>query len=399
MGRPLFFLSAMLFLIALLRLSVFVHRDAEFPQNPEAIRIAISLAETGRYADPFYVAATGPTGHLPPVFPFCAAALLRLSGPHWGFALQLAAAACVSLMLALLPWASQRLSMGWKTGVLAATLWLIATPPLYPRFEAALAAVAHLLVTVVAALFAFRPTLGRAAVFGAASALTLLIQPSPLFVLLTFSLLALPAARERLFVAAAVAAALLAPWLIRNRIALGAWVPIRTNMGLELAVSNNDCAQFSFRLNFDSGCMPQRHPNTNLHEALLVRHLGEVDYNRLKLQQALDWIRSHPQAFLELTARRFLAFWIPHESEDIWSTFRQPGFRLHSLMNLLLLPASLAGLFALYHRSPRKSLLLASWLALYPLVYYFVQSDDRYRFPILWVTYLLGSYGLLVLLR
>lgn len=388
-----------IFCLALVRLSSFVHPGAEFPQNPEAIRIAISLAETGRYADPFYVSATGPTGHMAPVFPLLASALLRLSGPHWGFALQLTAVVCVALMLSLFPLAAHRLAMDWRTGALAAGLWLLATPILYPRFEAQLAALAYLALTLAAASVLARPSLPRAIGLGALCALALLILPTGLPVVAAFLLFVAASAPRRALAAAFITAAVLFPWLIRNRLALGAWVPLRTNFGLELEVSNNDCAAFSFRANFDSGCMPQRHPNTNLREALLVRNRGEVAYNREKLASALHWIRTHPARFLFLTSRRALAFWLPNDSSDFWASFLQPGYRLHGTMNLALLPVSLAGLAMLCRKAGGPAFLLASWLVFYPPVYYIVQADDRYRFPILWVEYLLGAYALLTLWR
>ena len=31
------------------------------------------------------------------------------------------------------------------------------------------------------------------------------------------------------------------------------------------------------------------------------------------------------------------------------------------------------------------------WLAFFPLIYYVVQYEDRYRYPIMWITFLLGA--------
>ena len=57
------------------------------------------------------------------------------------------------------------------------------------------------------------------------------------------------------------------------------------------------------------------------------------------------------------------------------------------LMTLL----SGAGLLILYQRDARSAAICLSCLTLYPLVYYIVAFDARYRYPIMWVTFLLGA--------
>jgi hypothetical protein len=57
------------------------------------------------------------------------------------------------------------------------------------------------------------------------------------------------------------------------------------------------------------------------------------------------------------------------------------------LMTLL----SGAGLLILYQRDARSAAICMSCLTLYPLVYYIVQFEDRYRYPVMWVTFLLGA--------
>jgi hypothetical protein len=54
-------------------------------------------------------------------------------------------------------------------------------------------------------------------------------------------------------------------------------------------------------------------------------------------------------------------------------------------------PLSVAGLFILYRRDILSWLVCLICLGLFPLIYYTVQYEYRYRYPILWVTFLLGS--------
>lgn len=386
--------SALIFLVFIYRLSLFVNPNAGFPETPETIRTALTLAYTGRYADPFHPVPTGPTAHVPPLFPAMAAALLKASDYRWGIVLQWAAVLKVSLLLSLFPIAAQRLGLGWASGFVAAIFWVVATPILYPRFEAQLAALSFLLLTLAAASFLAARSRRSAILLGGAGAAAALTQPSCLPVIAAILALGAVAARKQALLAALVLFALLVPRAVRNRIALGAWIPVRSNLGLELAVGNADCAKFSFRLNYKEGCMRLMHPNVNPSEALLVRDLGEAEYNRRRLAAAWSWIRSHPAAFASLTLRRVLAFWLPHENEDMLDEFRRPGFRVHRLFQWALTPISFAGLLLLWKASRAGALLLGAWLALYPPVYYLLQADDRYRFPILWVSYLLGSHVL-----
>lgn len=380
-----------IFAAAFFQYSFLIRPDVPSPHGAEPIHIARALLEKGEYADPFYVGPTGPTAHVTPGFPFLAAALLLISGPRWGFALRLAAVACTAVMVSSFPYAARRLGLGWETGVVAAILWLGATPVLYPHFESSWAAAVNLAVTLVAAAWIGAPSLARALAFGIACGVALLILPSALPVLVAIFFLALPAVRKHCLAAILAAAAVISPWMVRNYRVLGGWVPFRSNFGLELAVSNNDCAMFSFQLNFDTGCHNSGHPYLNATEAARVREMGEIAYNRQRLGEALDWIRANPRKFLSLTAQRFVAFWFPHDTGDFLDILRTPGFRLHFLMTVLLTPLGFAGLAMLYRSDRASASLLAAWLALYPLVYYVVQSWDRYRLPILWVTYLLGA--------
>jgi hypothetical protein len=94
-------------------------------------------------------------------------------------------------------------------------------------------------------------------------------------------------------------------------------IPVRDDFGLELSVSNNDCAQFSIYKNLSSGCFDEFHPNHNVTEAAKVRTMGEANYNGLRLQEAESWISSHPEAFVSLSATRFIAFWVPTQNGDV----------------------------------------------------------------------------------
>jgi len=102
------------------------------------------------------------------------------------------------------------------------------------------------------------------------------------------------------------------PWTLRNYRQFHRWFFIRDNFGVELYAANNSLASSSDAVNHLNGCHFAMQPTVNVAEAERVKQLGEVEYNRSRLTQALHWIRSHPARFGELTARRFVEFWFPN---------------------------------------------------------------------------------------
>jgi hypothetical protein len=184
-----------------------------------------------------------------------------------------------------------------------------------------------------------------------------------------------------------------APWAFRNMIELRALVPMRDDAGIELYVSYNDCAPYSFRENMRFSCIQRFHPNSSVEEARAVRALGEYRYNRNRLRKALEWIRLHPMKSVGLTGERAWFFWFP--SEDGLRGYGEQRTRMLALH--LLTVASLFGLYRLLKPRTAPRTFVLFWVGLFPLIYYFVQFEYRYRYPILWTTWLLAAEGLLQL--
>jgi len=185
-------------------------------------------------------------------------------------------------------------------------------------------------------------------------------------------------------------AVILAPWIIRNFVTFHRLIFVRDNFGLELSISNNDCASFGIAQNIESGCFLKVHPNVNVEEARKVLALGEPQYNDLKLREALQWIRTHPVRFFRLCAVRVASFWMPPATGGSYS-LRGSGRRLERIGVYIMTLLSAPGLWMLYRRDRLSAWLCVICLGLFPLVYYAVQYEYRYRYTILWVTFLLGS--------
>ena len=188
---------------------------------------------------------------------------------------------------------------------------------------------------------------------------------------------------------------MMAPWTFRNLTTLGGLFPVRDDLGLELYVSYNDCAPYGFRESMRRGCIQGFHPNSSAKEALAVHALGEYRYNQDRFRKALLWIRLHPAKAAGLTAERIWFFWFP--SEDGMQGYRQQRIRMLALHALTL--ASFLGLYLSLERRLVSAEFLLFWVAIFPLIYYFVQFEYRYRYPILWVTWLLAADSILRITR
>ena len=166
-------------------------------------------------------------------------------------------------------------------------------------------------------------------------------------------------------------------WAFRNKHQLGGFV-IRTNLGMTLNASNNDCASPSMKESELTHCYQSSHPNTSFEEASLLRSLGEVRYDRLRTADAKAWIRTHPAGFLHLALNRVRDFWFPVP----WDS------RFKSAVIWLSTVLSIPGIVIMGRRGDRALPLVLLILAIYPLMYYIVVSDVRYRLPVLWISLL-----------
>lgn len=178
-----------------------------------------------------------------------------------------------------------------------------------------------------------------------------------------------------------------APWIARTWIATGGPAFIRDDLGLELYVSFNGCAPYGIRQSERLGCASALHPNTNPEEAAAVATLSEYRYNQRRLRTALAWIAAHPLRSAALIGQRVWFFWFP--SDAGWRGYLAQRKRTLALHLLTLL--SVAGFWISCQRGLASVPLLTLWLEVFPLIYYAVQFEARYRYPILWITLLLAA--------
>jgi hypothetical protein len=187
---------------------------------------------------------------------------------------------------------------------------------------------------------------------------------------------------------------LVTPWIARDFLVFHRFVFIRDNLGLEMAVSNNLCASALFAVNNENGCLASTHPNQSVAEAWKVREVGEVEYNRLQMKEARQWIKANPRAFASLSIQRFEAFWIPPVS-----THARDGVILRPWVLDCFTLLSIPGLLVMWRDSRYSSYVAGLWLLVFPLTYYLIQFMMRYRYPVLWATFVPGSYFIVEIAR
>jgi hypothetical protein len=337
--------------------------------------LAMALYERGVFADP-YCLPTGPTAHMPPFQPALMAAVYRLLGPTLaaGYVLWWLGIASYGVTYAMLPWLGDRLGLGTRAGLVGGLVGALL--PRWPAYVEGLAAVA---IGLMLAAFLRRwgsdpAPCGASLALGLAIGLSFHVTPSLLPVALGFLAFEVVWRRERRRwrgAALTLAGLMLAcvPWTWRNYAALDGLFFIRSNFGLELRMGNHQGAGATLGLSASGGT--ERHPRTSMEEARKVQQLGELEYMRRAGREATGWIRSHPLAFLRLTSLRVGQYWLgPIDDLPVAA-----GTTLLTFLAAVGAWRAWGGLSV-----PQRAALLIP-LATYPLVYYLVGYEARYRQP------------------
>lgn len=384
----IFFLTISTRLAMVFAMGLYSQSDFGEPRN-----VAESLVTLGVFGNPYSI-PTGPTAHLSPGFPLLLSLLLGIvgSGPEGQVMQFLLSIAVVAEAYCLLPSLSDSLGLGRlpgaTAGIFAAAFPLHGLTEVWGR-DHVFALLFMILLTLYTINSWSQSRFDHRTAFkiGIVSGLAILFNPSLLFViffLVTFPLCFHYQQRRRLATFVAVIGitivATLSPWAIRNYYVLGSVVFLRDDFGLELHVSNNDFARANGYDNRRSA-FATYHPLISKKEAEAVAEIGEIAYMRGKLAAAMDWIRNNPRRFLDLTVQRFMLFWFPVTTRP-----------LQTMLLWLLTLGSIVSLCILCRRVPLAAFVIGGIWVVYPLVYYFLQADIRYRYPIYWTFVLLCSW-------
>ena len=360
-----------------------------FGRGFEMVAVARNLADHGAFADPFDAGATGPTAANPPLYPLLLACMFKILGnPNlvtW------VATICNIIVnavtAALLPQVALVLFDDAFPGVIASVACLAAMQ-LMPAWDTGYTVAGLMLFCLFSASgMNKRNAAGYGALAGLATGVLALLNPASLLVtLLWIAWLAVP--RKSIAVVRycgaffATLCLVMSLWVVRNNVQLGAPV-LRTNFGMSVYASNNDCASASLVEDERGDCYQRHHPNTSREEAQLVRTLGEVAYDRKRTADAMTWMATHPDRFRSLTLGRIREFWFPLPG----------GYPYTTAVVWLITGLSVPGLVLMAWRCERATYFLLAVLLVYPLMYYVVVTDMRYRYPILWISALAAGYA------
>ena len=368
------------------------HQLYEFPSTAiyEVSSIAAHIARGQGFSSPFAV-DTGPTAWVAPAYPYMVAAVFKLFGIY--SALSMGVVLGIQCVMAgatgVAIFALAKRTVGERVGLWAAWIWTLS--PFFFRWptswiwdftaSALLLPLVFIAALDVAEKGSTRSWLRLGGIWG----IIALTNPALLSVMpftLVYAGFVNYHAKRRwiagLALSAAVFVAMILPWLVRNEMVFGHPVFLRSNYWFEFHLGNY---HYSNGMGFAG-----KHPTQNPRELQKYIKLGEYEYIRQAKDDALQFVRSYPAEYLDLTLHRVWWFWdgttLLYQRNDWWQPWK---FWVLSCTGWL-------GLLFVLTRRVRGWLLYATALVIYPIPYYLAWPSTRYRHAIEPLLVLLSVY-------
>ena len=357
----------------------------------ESGNIAHSLATGHGFSSPFRV-DTGPTAWMTPLFPLLLAGIFRVFGAytfHAWAATVLVNISCCTLACIPIYFAAKRIG---GIALAAGTAWLWAIfpnailMPVESMWDASISAL--LVATILWATLALAESaesqrLRNWCAYGLLWGVTLMFNATlgGLFPFLALWLAYRAHQQNRAWFKNAVAAVVIiilccVPWTIRNYRVFHQFVPLRSVLGLQLWLGNNDQTQDIFRGDL--------HPIYNAAEREKYVSLGEIAYMQQKKQEAIAYMLSHPAREAHLILYRAISIWsggTPYPLEDFLGT---PSLRFRTILafNIVATLGTIFGIIILFRERSPFAIPIAAFPLIYPWAYYLTLALPRYRLPI-----------------
>jgi len=392
----------------------------------EAGRIARALVTGYGYSDPFanaYIAHTGATAWLPPLYPLLLAAIFRIFGvyTHASAWVLFTIQSAFSAVTALATYEIAARCFNRKVALWSAWIWA-----LHPgAMQYAVRWPWEMSITT--ALFAFAlvlalrmrgigdevrashlaPRTSQWLLFGllwalialANSTLLIFLPVCAVWILLPTVPLPKPgtpfiksgapfmqsyrAGRVVLgpTLAALIFLGCIAPWTMRNWQAFHAFIPLRGNLGAELYMGNGPGSN-GLLMEYD-------HPMQAPEQLRLYKTLGEVRYVAMRGASAKAYIAADPAHFAADVARRVYFYWfrVPQAGDLPWYV---GGGRVLDFGFISI--AGLMGLALALHRRIPAAGLFGLAILLLPLPYYVITVHARFRHPLEPLLCIFGVY-------
>lgn len=178
-------------------------------------------------------------------------------------------------------------------------------------------------------------------------------------------------------------AMVLSPWIGRNYLRFGAFIPLTTGGGMTLYESNNP------RATGGPAC-------ENIVWTPEMKGMNEIELDGYFKEEAIKFISNHPKRFLNLAVIKFLRFWslIPNARE-----YTSLFYRAISLLSYG--PVLLLAIFGLIRSRKMWLKLIPLYLPIifFSLVHLVILGSIRYRLPLDPYLILFASYGIIVLVK
>jgi hypothetical protein len=205
------------------------------------------------------------------------------------------------------------------------------------------------------------------------------------------------AAMRPVLAMAAVAALVIAPWLVRNWLVLGEPIFIKSNFGHDFFCGNSPEADGHWR-----GLAQMLPGNLDPAAAAALPQLSEVELNRTLGRAAWQWVAEHPDRFAELCLERARHFWLAPmlpAVDRLPAALAAPAEIALRGSHYALLILAVAGAIAGWARRTAVGLPLLFLLA-YPLPYYLTLAGvARYQYVTLPSSIFLAMHVLAPALR
>jgi len=287
---------AFLFVVALITYAIKTGDTIRFPDESHYLLLAQNLATTGHYT----IDGSNPTAFHPPAYPLLLAAGMKLGLPITALRVVNASTllACMALLYILLRKTSIEQARIAVLLIMAYPVLFYTASTFYPQIPAA-----ALFLSALVLLFSNAPlTPDRSFAAGLLLGCAILMVPTFGFVLLfTATFIAIHPLRYKMLANAAVlicgAGIVIAPWVARNAVVFGRFIPVSTNNGVNLLLGNNENTTPNSGTTVDIS----RYEKS-------ASTLSEIDANEFYTQSALNFIKTHPSESFKLYAGKVINY-------------------------------------------------------------------------------------------
>lgn len=339
----------------------FDHLGAEY------FHIAQSLAYKGSFSDPF-VESTGPTAWMPPFLPFAMALILSIGSKHLLIFVMLTAQLTTNaIAMSWVVYEARRLGMSAIGRFVAFAFCVADANCLFETTEDCflLLGFSSLSVLGLIHLYCNKNISAKVAIgWGMGGGLMTLASPT---CGLTWAILTVFAFRKnlkRLWISGAISFLCVLPWIARNQIVFGAFVPIKSNAGFEAWQAN---------VIDEDGVIDRSssrpHPNVDGEEHRRhIRDIGEVAYCYKLGSQFFNWVQINPIKYLQKIVNRISRSTIAFENTYFVNSHHwlwKCALALVHASPWLLMPIA----FLMPERVDKRYWILVAWVIIYLMPY------------------------------